>query len=626
MAKTSPALDPHLIDPYNIQSQEEIDVLIDAFKNDPGFYASKVLKILTKNEGLITCRLTSIQKQLLAWYNEDVAANKPIRWKALKPRQHGFSTFDGIIINHRQMFKSPRNALIIADREESSGNLFAMQQLFHKHLPPWLAPIPKYNNRNILYFDEIEARTRVATAGNEDAGSSFTTHDLICSEVARWDRRVNVKKLLSSLLPSVPDGPNSLIIYETTAGEAEGGWFKEKYENTEDGFRKIFIPFCAHEEYRLQLEQHDYFQLSTSTSEQYGNEEDLWDLCEKELMIWNPEFDYDDPEIRQKLARWIYCCLAWRRKKLREDFDFDIRSFQRNYPLSEEEAFSSSGEAVFDRPALDAWMKLIRSPAAIRPVRLRFDDKLVALRESNESWWSSAWIPDIYGPLHIYHTPETNAKYVIGADPSEGVEHSDECAMVVLKVPELIECAVWNLSIDGDTFGDIVYSMALFYNNALVGMESNAGYGVPPIKRLIKFHNYRHLSSYEYFNAKKYSKATKYGWLSNDSTKSEMVTALRTFIKNGQLQLNHLETIRQLRWYSKIVNKSAQGWKYGAPPRKKDDLVTALGIAVQLAITIHVHEERMEKSTEGTFAYWASKIPKSSGSLAVKPNFEVAKW
>jgi len=87
---------------------------------------------------------------------------------------------------------------------------------------------------------------------------------------------------------------------------------------------------------------------------------------------------------------------------------------------------------------------------------------------------------DMDSKLRIFEKPQPNTQYVIGTDPAKGTgEHDSTCQ--ILKITnynpfKAEQVAVWQDShTDIYTFANIVYRLALYYNNAHLLVENNLG-------------------------------------------------------------------------------------------------------------------------------------------------------
>ena len=127
------------------------------------------------------------------------------------------------------------------------------------------------------------------------------------------------------------------------------------------------------------------------------------------------------------------------------------------YPSDPDEAFLRSGHPVFN---VDA----IKAMEAVEPDR----GYLTATLEGPV--FNTA--PN--GPLRIWESPDPDMRYAIGADVAEGLDYGDFSVAQVIEAKTRRVVAVYHARVDADLFGsDILFNLGRWYNQALVGVESN---------------------------------------------------------------------------------------------------------------------------------------------------------
>lgn len=226
------------------------------------------------------------------------------------------------------------------------------------------------------------------------------------------------------------------------------------------------------------------------------------------------------------------------------------------YPSNPEEAFVRSGRPVFD-------LDILRALELVDPVRGRLDVSGGAYRFITDG-----------GPLAVWHEPEVDGVYVIGADVAEGLGHGDYSVAYVLDADSGDVCAVWHGHIDPDLFGDqIIYDLGNWYNHALVGVESN-NHGLTTLKALQKA-GYRRIYRQRRL-AQRAPQATEIlGWRTTAVSKPLAIDELAKSLRDGAIGLGCEHTVAELRTFVREEN----GKMHGSP---HDDRVMALAITVQM--------------------------------------------
>src|SRR5262247_3070972 len=240
--------------------------------------------IKTKKGQRVRLRLNRIQRRMWDWVLEDLIAKRPIRWFILKARQEGVSTFWIAFFLWLTSLRPNREALICAHDEASTYDFNNRLRAMYTQLHPLLQPSLHTNRRDLVYFSNsthdrrrgsgvgLESKLIFSTAQRGQLGRSYNFHAVLLSEFAIWpELRVNVKDQMGGLMQVMSEEAGTIIILESTAkghNEATEWWTDEK-----NGYRKIFIPHYAFDEYRTKQLVYDKLKdLGASEDERYGNE------------------------------------------------------------------------------------------------------------------------------------------------------------------------------------------------------------------------------------------------------------------------------------------------------------------------------------------------------------------
>jgi len=293
---------------------------------DPSWRKNHLYKIKTKDQKLVTftCNLPQ----------EDYNANKVHKNIILKARQHGFTT-DGLLdMLDRTISTKNTNSAIIAHEQKTVQTLFEIVKRGYENLPEALKPRVSFDNRNELYFPQLDSKIFVAldTRGQ-------TVHNMHISEVAFI---TNAEEKMTGLLESVPKGGR--VTLESTAN-GMGGYFYDTWVDPNSEFKKHFYNWMWNEEYRDETDKtieeldSEYAELSV----RYGTIKDI-----------RHRFQLD-----------------------KEQFNFYINKVRRHkeyvmqeYPTTETEAFIASGRNVFHISDLNKHVLL-------GPIERKFGDVLI---------------------------------------------------------------------------------------------------------------------------------------------------------------------------------------------------------------------------------------------------------
>ena len=258
--------------------------------------------------------------------------------------------------------------------------------------------------------------------------------------------------------------------------------------------------------------------------------------------------DEEERELIKKF-RLTMSQIKWRREKKGRLG----KKFIQEYPeLEDDDAFIKSGSPVFDGD----WLKA--------------RDRELLEQNPQEIW--------LGGDLFIYKIAEGGARYVIGADTSEGDINSDFSAASVIKCfPLPIEQVAllvgrWT----PDIFSEKVYKMGLAYNKAIIGVERN-NHGHAVLLNLSNGIVRAGAVRYPPYPEIYAGLDRKLGWLTSGLTKPIMIEELDRAMRSGQLIVNSKRFLSEARKF-----QYAGANKMGAPSGAHDDIVMANAVAIMV--------------------------------------------
>ena len=189
--------------------------------------------------------------------------------------------------------------------------------------------------------------------------------------------------------------------------------------------------------------------------------------------------------------------------------------------------------------------------------------------------------PALKGRLIIFteKIKKDNGCYIIGADVAEGSDEGDYSTAQILDRRTCEQVAVWHGHASPDEFASILYNIGEFFNYAYLAPERNFhGYGVVNSLRNKKYKRlYYSRDVGQEAIRKDHTGSKTYGWDTNSRTKPIMIQTLASYIRDGHIRLNDINTIDELITYN--YDKDGQT---GAIGGCFDDRVIALAIALQL--------------------------------------------
>lgn len=262
------------------------------------------------------------------------------------------------------------------------------------------------------------------------------------------------------------------------------------------------------------------------------------------------------------------------------------------YPNTPEEAFIKSGNPVFDLDVLAALIPEEPTTGYLHETTPHsYDFRADRLMGSP-------------GPLSIWEFPNTEDRYVIGADVAEGLEHGDYSSAHVISVRTGDVVAHWHGHIDPDLFGEELDKLGRYYGSALIGPESN-NHGLTTITALRRL-SYPRLYRKRQLNSVTKKQTIEYGWSTTIKSKPLMVDELAMNLRNGAINLKCGYTIAELRTFV----RDEKGRMNGSP---FDDRVISLGLGVQMMKFAHAPEYAEVVDDYWTMDWWARQaIPAQS--------------
>lgn len=571
---------------------------IGRWQKDFPAFALEGLKIITKDGEFIPFKLNRGQQRLWKIVKRQMDAGKPVRIYILKARQIGFSTLIQAILFWRVSLRRYQTALTVSHDTQSAEALFGKSKVYYQALPNEAKPERQLSNRRELLFavddkkrpDELglQSRILVQTAADKHLGASLTLQSVHLSEFARYDK-VNPQPHLAyaTLMQAVPHKANSFVFLETTAHGLGIGY--EFWKDDTNGYEKLFISWCAADEYRSEerLPASEWYDYADSP---YGNEKKIAEDVERELSFWYEE-EAEDPDW---LSEEIEHRLKWRREVIGTNFNGRLDLFRQEFPITAQEAFLTSGVGVFDN----------RKLADISHGCPPFDEYEFDLA-------AGAFTQKRYGALRMYEPPKEGVRYVMGVDVSEGLREGDNSAVQVLRVEQgqLIQAAVWQGLIPPDDLADLVNALGRWYNSAFAAVEMN-GPGYATNLRLQKRLFYPAIYLRTTYDAITRGYTSKVGWNTNAKTKQIMVSDLRQAVDTDLVVFNDIPTLDEMGYY-----QMDDAGKYGAATGYHDDLVMSLALAIQMADQQGYSKPSQgpaARPPKGSFEWHAQQLDKAS--------------
>lgn len=542
---------------------------------DPKKYIEAFLKIKTKEAKIIPFTVNEPQEKLYQTVERMRQEGRPVRIVILKARQMGFSTMTEGIIFHGCATRFNRSALIITHKDEATSNLFNMSKLFYEQLPEQIRPMIKASNAKELIFENptknqrekkknpgLKSKIKCTTAGGKGVGRSDTLTYVHASEVAFWPG--DIKEILTGLLQAVPDTPDSMVIFESTANGFNE--FKKIWDDAvtgESDFVPLFFPWFEMKSYR----------------KPYRGEE----LTEEEKGLME-RFSLEPEQI------------MWRRWCIKNNCQNDLDMFRQEYPSTPEEAFLATGESVFDTEAVSKRLYYVLENDPVKKRGCFVYDKTVTESQSGPQivLKNRQWQEQEKGEIVIFREPEDSVPYVIGGDTAG--EGSDRFTLQVLDNRTGEQVARLMRKYDEDEYAEQAYCLGMYYNCALISLETN--FSTHPI-RVLEWLRYPRLYEREVFDTYTGSMRKSFGFHTNGLTRPLVVSGLVTYFREHLHFIHDPETLREALTFIRNDKGRAE-----AEEGEHDDLLMGLGIALQSRTQQKMEQTQTRRRKKWTRDMW----------------------
>lgn len=498
--------------------------------NNPYLFVKNFLKIANKKGEVVPFIWNKPQKDFI----DNLDSYNII----LKSRQMGLSVCVCSLAIYYAITEPNCVCLMLSHNDESTRAIFNKLKAIYNSLPNPLKPKLLRNNRSELQLANGSIIS-CSTMGRTDKGRGNTAKLIHISEFAFVNSEVATKQLLSLEQALRPDG--HLIIESTANGLNFFHNHYQKSKKKENAYKSFF---------------YNYIDGSCMFLDEYKKYKKIWkningqnfsftDLTEEEKQLIN---DYKGMTLD---------ILCWRRLKIQNS---SVDQFNQEYPLTDDMAFITSGDNVFDNE---------RITQVLRALQLK-KDKYLNKKELSDL---PIELSKFYGKsFFMYEKPIPGMKYYIGVDSSEGIGKDYSTCVVMDKDGK--EVAMFkNNKIKPYEFAKFVNELGRYYNKAYLVVEKASG-GHSVIERLRYEYRYMNMAkykSYDQFNRVQW----QIGFDTNAKTKGLIINDLREMFEKGQILINSVDTVEEMKVFEIKENGSM-----GAMSGYHDDLVMATALAL----------------------------------------------
>lgn len=524
--------------------------------------------VVDKNKRIIPFFLNEVQHEFIDILNKaiddyDNGLITNISILVLKGRQQGFTT---LITAYQLACTITRNnfeGLTLADKASNTETIFQNKAKFpYSRLPELLKPSEKYNNKRQLLFEKINSSWGADTATKE-VGRSRTINFFHGSECAFW------KDGMSSIQASLGETftKNAIKIYESTANGFND--YRTMWKSGEN--INCFFEWWKTKEYRLNFETKN---IRTKF---------LNDIDRK-----NGEWIYDRLQWLRDVKNLDENQLYWYFKKYQGYIDKEL--IKQEYPCTPDEAFVASGKCYFDKETIIKRIDYLENTKNNGVIDIGYFDFDVVTVNNKKKIKNIKWISDVNGCIKILKKPEKGHPYVLGGDTAG--EGSDFFTGVAIDNSSKRIVAVLRHEYDETFYTRQIYCLGIFYNTALVGLETN--FSTYPIKMLSEEYEYSNLYVREKEDDYTRKMAKAFGFRTDRTTRPLILAELQRIFKEDTHYITDIDVLKEALTFIKNEKGRPE-----AQEGSHDDLI--MGTAITYYISDQQESKILRKSDSDDF-------------------------
>lgn len=460
--------------------------LIDIrMKYDFEFWCYTCVKIQDKlSKADIPFLLNYGQRKTAHIYETQRMAKQPIRAIIVKARQWGGSTVTQIYMLWLQLywFKNWHSAVISQLKEQANNIRNMIENVVNKY-PKEITDISIssfHGSQYIKYIPQRGCKIQVASAETPDALRSFDFSMLHMSEVGLWksDGKKSADDLAQAVFATVPSNVAGTFICIESTAKGIGNFFHRQYMNAKSGssdLKPIFVAWFEAEIYAdFKYDESGQGIMRDENGIPVSNIKDyhafIKTLTQYEKAQWNQGATLEG--------------IKWYRefKKNKDWNDFKMKS---EYPGTDNEAFQTKSNKFFEQVRIDYARSSCIEPIIKCDIRGASDfgvDAMLDVHLDFDGYKESSGMQIWIFPDKKESTIKTKIKnrFLVVCDIGGMSHRADWSVISVFDRATMIDtngalerAATWRGHIDHDMLAWKAVQIAMYYDNALLVIESN---------------------------------------------------------------------------------------------------------------------------------------------------------
>jgi hypothetical protein len=176
-------------------------------ENDPIYFISNYMQIVSLDEGLIPFKLYGFQKEMVGTIHSN-------RFTICKlPRQSGKSTTLVAYLLHYALFNPNSSLAILANKSATARDILGRLQLAYENLPKWLQQgVINWNKGSI----ELENKSTIVAAATSSSAIRGGSYNIIFLDEFAFVPANIAEQFFSSVYPTISSGQKTKMIIVST--------------------------------------------------------------------------------------------------------------------------------------------------------------------------------------------------------------------------------------------------------------------------------------------------------------------------------------------------------------------------------------------------------------------------
>ena len=500
------------------------------------------------------------QSMAWAWYEY-----RPHKVLTPKARQLGSSTWWQAILYGMATLSAGYHIATVAHTEDGVDDVFAKTKTFQKYVPN--ARDMEVNKEGRINWDNESSHWTGTVKTGDGLLKGPSPSAMHLTECANFsDKGVDADNAIASALNAVGDDPDAIVCYESTAKGNDPFFWKEceRAKDPKGGTenRVLFLPWHLDPEYSMSWTEYKARLKGKDVPEHFvltGAERVLREKLSKlKVTKQNCWYTYRTDLTDQQLI--------WRRFKIANDCFDKIELFQRYYPSTYEEAFTSTVTSLFSAETIKYYMERSK--------------KCLSRGEVVDSGLQPLWLPDPKGFVQLWGHPIPGREYILSADVGGSRDNADPNSAFVLDSHSMSVMAEIHGFIEFDHYAAKLMDVGKYYNWALLVIENNYN---PAVAKTCLKAGYPNLYHYEDEGSIKSNVQGRPGFHTNRLTKPELVAAISAACRDHTLDSKSVGFAREMSTFVQVISQGTTGQEtFKATGTNHDDRIMSMAIGVFL--------------------------------------------